>query len=134
MEKTKIGLSFPVAAAASFLLFTLCGTTVGFLFLGYILLCETDAGLKRKALSAAIIYVGFLLFGKLFSLILDAFGIIDHLVTLAKGRFDVDIIGAIANLLNYTVYFVRDVLMLVLAFRAWKGKDVELDFVKKILD
>ena len=133
MEKTKLGLSVPVTAAAAFLLFTLCGSTVGFLFLGYILLCETDAGLKRKALTAAIVYVGFILVNELIGLIPGAFSLLEELVRLCKGSLNVYIVHQISNLLYSVVNFVRDILMLVLALKAWKGNDVELGFVKKLI-
>lgn len=133
MEKTKIGLSVPVAAAAAFLLFALCGSTVGFLFLGYILLCETDAGLKRTALTAAIVYVGFILINELIGLIPGAFGLLEDLVSLCKGTLNVYIVHQISNLLYAIVNFVRDILMLVFALKAWKGGNVELGFVKKLL-
>ena len=133
MEKTKLGLSVPVTAAAAFLLFTLCGSTVGFLFLGYVLLCETDAGLKRKALTAAIVYVGFILVNELIGLIPGAFSLLEELVRLCKGSLNVYIVHQISNLLYSVVNFVRDILMLVLALKAWKGNDVELGFVKKLI-
>ena len=133
MEKTKLGLSVPVAAGAAFLLFTLCGSTVGFLFLGYILLCETDTGLKRKALTAALVYVGFMLINELIGLIPGAFGLLEDFVSLCKGSLNVYIVQRIANLLYSIVNFARDLLMLVLALKAWKGNDVELGFVKKLL-
>ncbi len=133
MEKTKLGLTVPVTAAVAFLLFTLCGSTVGFLFLGFILLCETDAGLKRKALSAAVVYVGFLLVNELISLIPNAFSLLESFVSLCKGTLNVYIVHRIANMLTSIVGFARDVMMLLFAFKAWKGKDVELGFVKKLL-
>lgn len=134
MEKTKLGLSVPVAAAAAFLLFTLCGSTVGFLFLGYVLLCETDSGLKRKALSAAIVFIGFALVSELISLLPSALSLIESFVDLCDGRLNVYIVHQICNLLNTVVYFVRDVYMLLFAYRAFKGKDVEMSFVKKLID
>ena len=133
MEKTKLGLSVPVTAALAFLLFTLCGTTVGFLFLGFILLCETDAGLKRTAISAAIVYVGFLLINELISLIPNGFNLLENFVSLCKGNLYVPIIDRIANLLNSIVSFARDIMMLVFAYKAFKGKDVELGIVKKLI-
>ena len=133
MEKTKLGLSVPVAAAAAFLLFTLCGSTVGILFLGYILLCETDAGLKRKALTAAIVYVSFALISELIGLVPNGFSLLQDFVSLCKGSLNVSIVYKICNLLTSVISYARDILFLILAFNAGKGKNVELGFVKKLL-
>ena len=134
MEKTKLGLPVNVAAAAAFLLFLLCGSVVGFLFLGYVLLCETDPGLKRKTVSAAIVYVGFALLIEFISVILNARSFLVGFVELCDGRLDIYVVYEICSLLNTAVYLARDIFMLLFAYRAFKNKDVELGFVKKLLD
>ena len=133
MEKTKIGLSVPVAGALGFLLFALCGSTVGFLYLGFVLLVEADAGLKRTALSAAIIYVGFALLVEVLSVIPDGFNLLENIVYTFDGSLNVAIVDKIWNLLSSIISYARGIVFLVLAFNAYKGKAVELAFVKKLI-
>ena len=134
MEKTKIGVSVPVAAALSFLVFPLLGVTAGILFLGFVLVCESSAALKRSALSATIIYIAFALLTEVLGLIPDGFNLIEEFVRVCDGTLNVSEIDEYWYLLRTIINYARDIVFLILAFKAWKGKAVEIGFVKKLVD
>ena len=133
MEKTKIGLTVPVTAALCYLMFALFGSTLGFLFLGLVLLCDSNVALKRSALSAAVIYIAFGLGYELLSLIPGGFDLIEELVRACDGSLNVSFIDKAWSLITSVYYYAQNIVFLILAWKAYKGKAVELSFVKKLV-
>lgn len=134
MEKTKLGLSVSLAGAAVYLLYQFGGYTPALLLVGYILLCETNTGLKKTALSATLIALGYSLVNYVIYLLPNALGVLTSLLEIFGVYTELYIIDRIFNWLSSVVGFLKGLLMVFLAAMSLLNKPVELPFVKKIIN
>jgi len=134
MEKTKLGLPVGIVGAAAFLLFHFGGFTPGLLLLGYILLCETDTGLKNTALTAAALALAFSLVNALIGLLPSVVNLFTSLLGIFTVNVNTWLLDSIFNFFYQAVSLLKTVVMLAMAFLAFKGKVFEIPFLKKLFD
>lgn len=132
MEKTKLGLSVGVVGAATFLLFQFGGYTPALLLVGYILLCETDEGLKKTALTATIISFAYSLLNYAIYLLPNCINLLTSLLNVFGVYPELYIVDRIFNFLGTAASFMKGLLMVFLAGMAFLNKPVQLSFLKKL--
>ena len=118
--KTRLGISVGMAAAATYFVAVFGGYTVLTLFVGYILLVETNPWLRKTAVKAFIVCL-------LFSLISTVFGFIPtamNMVWDVLSAFNVNAswmykINTITNIIQSIISTLRTVLLLVLGFMSF---------------
>lgn len=134
MEKTKLGLSVGVVGAAAFLLYQFGGYTPALLLVGYILLCESNAGLKKTALTATVIALGYSLVNYVIYLLPSVTGLLTSFLHIFGVYPELHIIDRIFDFLGSVVGFLKGLVMVFLAGMSLLNKPVELPFLKKLIN
>ena len=134
MEKTKIGLSAPVVAALAYLMFLFGGYTVGLLFVGYVVLCETNAWLRKTAVVALLVAVCFSILSVLVGLLPDLVNLFSSLLRVFKVYIYLDVVDAIYAFFTNTINLVRIAVFALLAVLALQKKTVEIKILEKLFD
>ena len=109
------------------------GSLCTFVLALYVLLCESDAFVRRAAVKAAAVMVSFSVLTALIYLLPDTVNVINVFVSLFGGSFHVGFLSALANVLAVIAEFVRKVLLLWLGVQALKQTDVHVPFVDALL-
>jgi hypothetical protein len=125
--KTRLGISVGMAAAATYFAALFGGYTVLTLFVGYILLIETNPWLRKTAVKAFVVCL-------LFSLINVVIGIIPgalNMVWDVLNIFEVNTswmykVNAVMNIFQTIINGLRTVLLLVLGFMSFNQSTIPL--------
>lgn len=125
--KTRLGISVGMAAAATYFAALFGGYTVLTLFVGYILLVETNPWLRKTAVKAFVVCL-------LFSLINVIFGIVPSALNLVWNTLSVfglntawlHKVTAILNIFQSVINALRTVLLLVLGFMSFNQSTIPL--------
>lgn len=134
MEKTKLGISVSLMAAAVYLLGLLSGYTVTILLVGYILLKEEDLWLKKQSVGALALMLVFSVISTLLGIIPDLFGMLNSVIGIFGGYLHLSIVDNLLNLAHYALGILKTVAFLLLAVAAaGKGK-FEIPGLNKLLD
>lgn len=133
MGKTRIGLSVGVVSAACYLLFQFGGYTPGLLLVGYVLLCESDAVLKRNALTAVILTLGFAVVNYVLYLLPNSVSLIQSMLNIFGEYVELYIIDRIFNFFGSVLGFVKGLLMVFLAGVCLLNRSVKLPFLNKLI-
>lgn len=132
MEKSKLGISVGLLAAIMFFL-ALINTTAAILIAGYVLLRESNEWLKKAAVKMVIVLVAFGVLLSCTGIIDDAMDAMNSLIsnfTYRTIHFPLNL----DNIVNYLLYILRDLLLLVLGFNALSMGTVKLGFFDKIIN
>ena len=97
MEKTKLGLSVRLVGALCFLMCLFGGYTPALLLTGYILLCETDDGLKKTAITSVLLLVLFSAVTLVIGLIPDIMDVFEAMAAIFDEYLGVRFIDNIAS-------------------------------------
>ncbi len=120
--KTKIGISIGMLAAAVYFLLAVGWQTSAVLLTGYILLMESDRWLKVSAVKALAVCLFFSVLSVCVDLVPNAMTFVDRVFKIFGGGFSVDIVNKILNLIYITIVIAQKTLLLLLGFKALKGK------------
>lgn len=134
MEKTKLGLTVPVMSALAYLLFLFGGYTAGLLVVGYILLCESNADLKKQALTALLVAVCVSALNLLIGLLPDVVDVFRCLIAIFGEYLDGGIISNIAGFFYAVLTLVKTVVFVGLAALALLGKPLKIALIDKLMD
>lgn len=134
MEKTKLGLSIPVVGALTHLLFLFGGYTPGLLLVGYILICESDAGLKKTAVTATLAALLFSAANMLIGLLPGVGEVFGNLVAIFDEYLDLDILHYFAAFLSSIVSLLKTFAFVALAALTLLGKPLKLSFLDDLMD
>ena len=134
MEKTKIGLPVNVCAAMAYLLFLVSGYTVGLLFLGYVVLCENDAWLRKTSVKALLVALSFSALSLVIGLLPDVVGLISSLLRIFTVYFYPEVVDSIFSFFGNIVSLLRTVVFVLLAVMAFQKKTVEIKALDKLFD
>lgn len=134
MEKTKLGLPVVFMSALAFVLFFFGGYVAGLLFVGYVLLCEEDAQLKKSAVTALLVSVAFSLVNTVIGFLPDVVNTVESLLAIFTLDVHISFIDRLANLFYFALNVVKPVVMFGLAVLAWMNKPVKLAFLDKLMD
>lgn len=134
MGTTKIGVPAKLLAAFAYLAAFFSGYVAFLLIGGYILIREQNDWLRFHAVKAGALMVCFSIANALISLIPSMFTWIDDLLGIFGGSFRLAFIYNGESWLATTLAVLEKLLFLVLAFMAFKGSDLKLGPVDKLVN
>ncbi len=133
--KTKLGISAGLVAAATVLISYFAGYVALLLILGYILICEENAWLKKTAVKVLLLNVAFSLIYALVNVLPDAVGALQSLLNV----FSVEDFSTYA--FNNFFYFITDavslvekIVFIVIGITVIAEKDIKLPVVDTFVD
>lgn len=134
MQKTKLGISVGLLGAVIYFMGLFSGFLVTILLAGYVLLCEENEWLRKSAVKAVFVTVFFSVLSAVVTLIPDAIGVIDSLVSIFGGSvyiaFVSNLVSAVISVLN----IVEKVLLLGLGLKALNQGTIAVPVVDKLID
>lgn len=133
MQKTKLGISVGLLGALIYIM-GLINTLGLIIIIGYVLLAEDNLWLKKTAVKALIITIGFSLISVLISSGNNVFNIFNTILGWTKLYFRFDYPFGIEVILRNVLSLVQTLLMLVLGFVALKEGSVKLGFVDDMIN
>ena len=132
MEKSKLGISVALFSALTFLTGYL-GLTAMVLVVGYILIREENASLRKNAVGALVLYLAF-------AALSLCIGILDNVFDLFNfgswmyGTFVYKMTNNTISFLNNLVYLAEKVIFGLLALFALSGKEIKIPLIDKFLE
>lgn len=129
MQKSNFGISVGVVGAAMYLLSLFSGYLAALLLIGYVLLFESNAWLKRTAVKVAVITFMFSLASALLGLIPSCITTIHSFVYMFDGEFYITFVSSLVSFLRNVLSLAQTVLMLVLAYKALEMKTIVIGFI-----
>ena len=134
MEKTKLGIAKTLFAAIVCLLGLYGGYTPMLLVLGYVLLVEDDAWLKKFAVKILVIMLAFSVASTVISLIPDLMNLVYSLLGIFGVNIYLSVIDRAFNFLSGVLYLAKTLLLVFLAVISFLGKSFKLPLVDDLLD
>ncbi len=131
MQKTKLGLSVGLVGAALYFL-GLFSFIPAFLLAAYVLLLEENQWLKKAAVKMVAVLIGFFLLGLAIDFVDEIFAVINVFAGWFDGSVSVPL--RLTYLLDYILWIVKTVVMVMLGFKALKLGSVSVGPIDKIVD
>ena len=129
MEKSKLGVSLGVVGAAMYLLSYFSGHMAALLLVGYVLLFEENAWLKRTAVKAAVVGFMFAIASTLLGLLPNCISTINSFFYLFDGEFYITFVSELVSFLRNVLNLAQTIVMLGLAWKALSMKTIVITFV-----
>ncbi len=134
MEKTKLGISVEMLAAATFGV-ALCGGYVSSIVLAlYILLREENQWLKRMSVKAVATMMIFDVFALAIGVIDDVINWISSFVSLFDGVVEVYKLTSVVSLCIQVISIAQVVFLVVLAVKALKQETIKIPVVDNFIN
>lgn len=133
MEKTKLGISVGLVGAALYFLGLISFIPL-VLIAGYVLLREDNIWLRKTAVKAVVIVIGFNLLSILVGFGSDIFGVINYFVGLTPAHFSVNYPLRIDTLIRYILDLGQTLLLLVLGFKAFSQGSMKVGNIDTMID
>ena len=138
MQKAKIGISVGFIGAAMYLLSLIAGYTPTLLVVGYVLLAEEDAWLKRTAVKAMVMTFLFSLAGIVLSLVPEAMATVSSFLGIFGGSFYLAFIANVISFFKNVLGILEILVMGLFAVKALAQQTLPLgpidDFINKVID
>lgn len=133
MQKTRMGISVGLMGAAAFFFGFFGGYVATALLVGYILLFEENAWLKRTAVKAIVLTVMFSLVYALIAYLPDLVSFIYSFVNLFEGHLDMNVVNQLATVLRTTVVLLEKTLFIVMGVKALRQGTVVFPALEKFI-
>jgi hypothetical protein len=134
MEKTKLGLSVEIMAAAVVLATFFGGYTGMILVVGYVLLAEDNAWLKKLAVKVAVLTVALSFISSAVYLLPNAVTCIDSLFRLIGLDFSIPMINQLVKAFSNILNIVESVIFLVMGYQALTHKELKIAAVDSFVE
>jgi len=134
MEKTKLGIPVTVLAAAAWLLGLYSGYLLTGILLGYVLLMEESAWLKKQCVKVLLALLAFSVISTALGLIPDLLHILYSFLEIFGVHFYLSFVHNILNFLGQIVSLIKVLLFLGLGIAALLNKQIKLPAVDKLID
>jgi hypothetical protein len=131
--KTKLGLSVGVTAMGIYLLGLFGGYVALLLVVGYVLLAEKDAWLRKAAAKALVLAMMFTLASYAISFLPDVLGVLNSLLNTFEVSFRYYWLTSLANALHGALNICETLLFVYMALKAQNRVDVPVPFVDSLL-
>ncbi|MBQ8815949.1 MAG: hypothetical protein IJZ84_01545 [Lachnospiraceae bacterium] len=131
--KSKLGISVGMLGAIMYFMGLFSGYTVLLLMVGYVLLFEDNAWLRRTAVKALVVCVSFSLLYYVIGLIPDLIGVIDDVFNIFGESFSITVISRIIYFIQSVISFAETVLLLILGYKALSQKTLVIKPIDKII-
>lgn len=132
--KTKLGISVGLLSAAIYLSGLFSGYTVLTLLAGYVLLFEENEWLKKTAVKAFAVCMGFSVLSALVGFIPNAINLIDAVATVFNGTFHIGFVSNLVNLAQVVLSIGEKILLLLLAFKALRQRTLKISMVDTLIE
>lgn len=133
MLKTKLGISIALVGAAMYFLGAI-SFTPAILLAGYVLIAEENEWVKRQAAKMVGVVVLFSLLSIAVGWIDDVVGVLNIIVRWFNSDVYLSVPANLTSLCRYIISIAKEVLLLVMGFRALGMKNVKLGLIDKPLD
>lgn len=138
MQKTRLGITVGLLGAAIFFSSIFSGQLVAIILAGYVLLFEENAWLKRSAVKAVVLMMGFSLLVTSLNLIPNLLDFMNNIAIIFNGSFNIVIVNKIILALVNGVGIVEKVLFIALGVKALNQGTVVIPaidtFISKYMD
>ncbi|MCI5856256.1 MAG: hypothetical protein MR016_02680 [Agathobacter sp.] len=134
MEKTKLGISVGIAAAAIYFVAYFGGYVPAILMAGYVLIAEENQWLKRSAVKAVATLACFSALFAVIGLLPDALSWIGSLVDLFNGSFSYSVVSKILSVITEALDIAKTVIFLMLGVKALTQATIKVPFVDNFLN
>lgn len=134
MEKTKLGISVGIAAAAIYFIAYFGGYIPAVLMAGYVLIAEENQWLKRSAVKAVATLACFSALFAVIGLLPDALSWIGSLAALFNGSFSYGVISKLLSVITGALGIAKTVIFLMLGVKALTLSNVKVPFVDDFLN
>ena len=132
--KTKFGLSTTVYATGVFFLALFGGYTPLLIAVGYALIAEEDLWLKKTVVKAVMLQVCFSILFLLIGAVPTVLELMRDVVTLFNGNFTYAVVIRLQNIAVDVADIIRDVVFVLAAFLALKGKSLGIGFIDNFVE
>lgn len=132
--KTKLGISVALVAAMAYLVGFFSGNVALLLIMGYVLICESDEWLKKSVVKALVVGLLFSLASAVIGFIPNAMSLVDDLLNIFGGNFNILFISRIVTFINTVLTVMEKLLMLALAIMALDNKTIKLPLIDDIIE
>lgn len=133
MQKTKIGISVGLLGAA--LYFMGLVNFLGLILLaGYVLLFESNEWLKRSAVKAVAIVLGFALISVVIGISNDVFSVLNNLLSLVRISFRISWPLKLDSIVLNAVDALEKLILLLLGFKAFTQGSMSVGPIDKVID
>lgn len=133
MQKTKLGISVGLMGFILFLSVGFGGYIPMLIIGGYILFFENNEWLKKAAIKAVVLLVGFSLISGLVGLIPSVVTFINEIFTAFNSYFSLNIVTGIFSAVSTGVSVAKTVLFMLLAIKALTQGTVRISIVDKLI-
>lgn len=138
MQKTKLGISVGLLAAILYFCGYFSGYLATLLLVGYVLLFEENAWLKKNSIRVIVLMIGFSLLSVLLGLIPDLIGLVNSVFNVFGRHFGIAFISNVINVFRNLLGLLEMVVFLLLGAVAFLQKDIKIpgldDLIAKHLD
>lgn len=132
MQKTKLGVSICILAAALYL--TAIISPIALIILaGYVLLMEDNEWLRKAAIKAVAIVLAFAVLNSCLGLIDDILGVINSIISGVGILFTVSIPLNVENIIRYVFDFAENALLILLGISALSQGSVKVEIIDKLI-
>ncbi len=133
MQKTKLGVSVGLMGFILFLSVGFGGYVPMLIIGGYILFFESNEWLKKAAIKAAVLLVGFSLISGVVGLIPSAVTFVNEIFTAFNSYFSLNIVTGLFGAVSTVVSVAKTVLFMLLAIKALTQGTIRISFVDKLI-
>lgn len=133
MQKTKLGISVGLMGFILFLSVGFGGYIPMLIIGGYILFFENNEWLKKAAIKAVVLLVGFSLISGLVGLIPSVVTFINEIFTAFNSYFSLNIVTGLFGAVSTVVSVAKTVLFILLAIKALTQGTVRISIVDKLI-
>jgi len=135
MQKSKLGISVALFAAALYLSAFFGGYIATFLLAGYVLLVEENPWLKRCAIKAAALMIFFSLLYAFVGVIPDIINLINDLIRIfsSETNFSIPVITKIFTFITNTLHLCELVLFVGLTFMSLGQKTIHIPVIDDLI-
>ena len=134
MQKTKFGITVSLMAAAVYFTCFFGGYAASIILVGYILIREEDAWLRRTGVKAVALMIGFSLLSTFIGYIPDGIQAINSLLALFDESFSVEILTKILYFLINVLNLVESIVFVVLGFKALKYTETSVPVIDNVVN
>ncbi len=137
MQKTKLGISVGLLAALVYF-FGIISITPMILLAGYVLICENDEWLKKSAVKALVIVIVYYIISGIFGLGDNVFAFFNYFLgfinRILPFKIYLDYPLSLDSFVINIVSLVKNLLLLILGFKAFSQKSFQLPMVDQFID
>ena len=133
MQNTRLGISVGLLGAAIYLMVLFGGYLALVVLVGYTLLFENNGWLRRSAVKAAVLLVGFSALEAVLGLIPDSLSAIQKIVLLGNGDFQLIFLNNLFSAVIQFTYVVKKILFLILGAKALRQSTVVIPVVDEFI-